>query len=1010
MKTTSLTETWKTLDTYGIGASPTVPIFYEGRGNQGAQGHVYPYPLQDKLTADKAPRKWRCVVMENEYVRYEILPDLGGRIVRALDKTNNYDFFYRQDVVKPALIGVLGAWMSGGVEWNFPHHHRTTTFMPADYRIERGADGSATVWIAETEKRHRMRSEVGLCLKPDTSCLEVNLNFRNDGELPQSFLYWANAAVHANEQYQVIFPPDVYYAIHHAKDAACSWPKFDGKYKGIKFDHADISWWKVHPAPASFFCGKSKENFFGGYDHGKNAGVVIWADRHYAEGKKFFLWGNNETARVWDQILTDNNGPYLELMAGSYSDNQPDYTWLQPGEVKHSKQYFFPVHDLDGFNHATPEAAVNVQTGKDLRVSCIATKLFEDAKIEIKAADKCEKLTATLAPDQPFSYTMEGVDAEEATVTLWTAEDRLILTYYHHKYPERPMPTLTVPPPKPEEFKTIEELYLAGQRLEQFHNSVRSADPYYAEALKRDPDDYRTNIAVGVRLAKRGLWADAETHFRKALARAEYNNTTPQDGAAYYELGVALKAQDKFDEAEDMLKKALWYPGQAAAAALSLAELLMALDRKAEAAAMLEKAPQEAAALLKDILAGVWHNDGFRHCEPANIALENAAAAIRAHQWQAALAQLEPLNTFNPLVYYYRGYCQWRMGYESDAKVTWKHAHGLSSDYCFPFRWETEQVLKAALEANPKDFQANYLLGCLMRYYERMDEAFACWEKAAKDGSKLGNLYYCLGHEYDRAKRLDEAKEMLLKAIKFEPNNPIFVREYDKMMESQNESAAARLAFLQERQNVVDMRDDVLLREIVLLNREGEYDKALELIGDRRFYVWEGNEVIVHDAYAEAHLERGKRELEKGTGAKARKDFEAALLYPVNLGVGRPYRDVRCRMTHYLIGKSWQLSNKPKKAQEEFELAVADMIEPTANTRLCLAAVPYYQALALQELGRGKEAKAVLKKMEDVCKTVLGGEKQEDDFFAKFAHDNGVAPKQKVYLDILKKVKEALKA
>ncbi|OON84732.1 hypothetical protein, partial [Pyramidobacter sp. C12-8] len=75
---------------------------------------------------------------------------------------------------------------------------------------------------------------------------------------------------------------------------------------------------------------------------------------------------------------------------------------------------------------------------------------------------------------------------------------------------------LTVPPPKPEEFKTIEELYLAGQRLEQFHNSIRSADPYYAEALKRDPDDYRTNIAVGIRLAKRGLWADAEAHFRKA--------------------------------------------------------------------------------------------------------------------------------------------------------------------------------------------------------------------------------------------------------------------------------------------------------------------------------------------------------------------------------------------------------------------------------------------------------------------------------------------------------------
>ena len=567
MKTTSLTETWKTLDTYGIGASPTVPIFYEGRGNQGAQGHVYPYPLQDKLTADKAPRKWRCVVMENEYVRYEILPDLGGRIVRALDKTNNYDFFYRQDVVKPALIGVLGAWMSGGVEWNFPHHHRTTTFMPADYRIERGADGSATVWIAETEKRHRMRSEVGLCLKPDTSCLEVNLNFRNDGELPQSFLYWANAAVHANEQYQVIFPPDVYYAIHHAKDAACSWPKFDGKYKGIKFDHADISWWKVHPAPASFFCGKSKENFFGGYDHAAQGGFVHVADRHIAPGKKQWTWGNHPFGYAWDRELTDDSGPYIELMAGVYTDNQPDFTYLMPYETKTFSQYWWPYQKIGVPQNANREAAVRFAEGE---IGVAVSRPMKGANIRVMRGGKVVKeIEVDLSPERPWiageNAKQQAYDSKAGDVlVVLDGGNEVIRCELATKKKQRKLEQVkdkrpvATEPPAPKDIASTDELFLTAEHLDQYRHPTRAPEAYLDELLRRDPGDCRAHILYGKRLLSRGLFEEAREHFAAAVARLTFRHPNPYTGEAHYYLGLALDFLGKDDAAYDAYYKATW--------------------------------------------------------------------------------------------------------------------------------------------------------------------------------------------------------------------------------------------------------------------------------------------------------------------------------------------------------------------------------------------------------------------------------------------------------------------
>ena len=123
-----------TIPTYVPGPFDKNPIFYTGRVYQGAQGRVYPYPLQDVLHDKKEDRRYKALMLENEYLSMSLLPEIGGRLFSFTDKDSGFEIFYRQSVIKPALIGMLGAWTSGGVEWNFPHHHRATT-LPVDYTI-----------------------------------------------------------------------------------------------------------------------------------------------------------------------------------------------------------------------------------------------------------------------------------------------------------------------------------------------------------------------------------------------------------------------------------------------------------------------------------------------------------------------------------------------------------------------------------------------------------------------------------------------------------------------------------------------------------------------------------------------------------------------------------------------------------------------------------------------------------------------------------------------------------
>ncbi len=332
-----------TIPTYPVGESEPCPMFYAGRGYQGAKGPVYPYPLQDRLSERREDRTYRAIWLENSYIQLCVLPEMGGRIFSGLDKTNGYDFIYRQHVVKPALIGMLGAWISGGVEWDIPHHHRPSTFMPIDWQVVENADGSKTLWMGEIERRHRMKWIVGLTLQPDRSYLEVTIKLFNRTPYAHSFLCFTNLAVHVNDDYQVIFPPAtrVRHAARQVRVRPLAHRRRRLRGRGLRGRGRVVV--EEPPGPAVDLRLDSREDFFGGYDHGRRAGIVHFADHHAVPGKKFFTFGNGRRRADVGQDPdrhgravpgTDGRG-VLRQPAGLLLDpavrDQSDYRILVPG-------------------------------------------------------------------------------------------------------------------------------------------------------------------------------------------------------------------------------------------------------------------------------------------------------------------------------------------------------------------------------------------------------------------------------------------------------------------------------------------------------------------------------------------------------------------------------------------------------------------------------------------------------------------------------------------------------
>jgi tetratricopeptide (TPR) repeat protein len=995
--------------TYPVGPAEPSPMFYAGREYQGAKGPVYPYPLLDRLLDRKEDRTYRALWLENEYVKLSVLPEIGGRLFTAQDKTNGYDFFYRQHVVKPALIGMLGAWISGGIEWNVFHHHRATTFMPVQSAIAENPDGSRTVWVGETERRHRMRWVVGLTVRPGRSYVEAAVRMTNRTPLAHSMLYFSNPAVHANESYQVIFPPDVDWATFHAKNDFSPWPLARGRFVGRDFPPGtDLSRWKNHPWPISFFVYRSGLDFLGGYDHGRGAGVVHVADRDTMPGKKFWTWGNGPDGRMWDRILTDEDGAYIELMAGGYSDNQPDYSWIQPGESRTVVHYWYPVRELGGIKAANLEGALNLEVKEGTaRIAANTTTVRPGAKVALAAGDRVLfETTVTIAPDAPFvrEAPLPGEVREEGLrLSVSAADGQELVGYESRPRSATPEPTRYAPPPPPAKVKTVEELYLAGQRLEQFHNPHVDPEPYYREALRRDPGDARTNTALGVLAYRQGRFEEAEKRLAVAVERLSANHTRARSGEAHYALGLALVARGRHDAAREAFAAAAWDLAFTAAATLEEARLESARGREARALELLDRSlqanprataaltlkaallrtsgradaafAQAQAALAVDPLdplaarerrlaresgargpadppADAAEAAGLRSLGEDAYALEAAHDYARAGLLDDAVAALterlpDPRSNADPIVAYTLGWLHETMGAPARAASWYRLGRELAPDYCFPFRLETIAVLERASAADPQDSRAHLYLGNLL-YDLQPERAIAEWERSRALEPGLARIHRNLAFAYARAKGdLAAAVASQEEAVVLEKREPRLYYELDQYLAWTHAPLATRLARLTESPETVASREITAGRLARVQLLMGRNEDALATLASTRFHVWEG-ESGIHSAYVAARLERGRRLLAGGDASAALQVFSATVDIPGNIEVGHGVGG-HLAAVHHHVGLALDRLGRNVEATAAFR--------ESAGSSAAVPEARYWIARSLEKLGRGAEAR-----------------------------------------------------
>ena len=1054
------------IPTYTIGKPEKNPMFLEKRVYQGSSGVVYPHPVIEQIADEKTDQEYTAVFLENEYLRIMILPELGGRIQRAYDKVRQRDFVYYNQVVKPALVGLAGPWISGGIEFNWPQHHRPSTYSPIDFSIEELPDGSKTVWVNEIELMFRTKGMAGFTLYPDKAYLQIKGRLFNRTAFPQTFLWWANPAVKVNDAYQSVFPPDVYAVFDHGKRDVSDFPIATGTYYKVNYGPGtDISRYANIPVPTSYMAIRSKYDFIGCYEHDTRAGMLHVADHHLSPGKKQWTWGNGEFGKAWDLNLTDEDGPYIELMTGVFTDNQPDFSWLQPNEEKTFEQYFMPYTQVGMVKNATKEAMLNLEwEGEQLVISVYATSVYTDARVILtRNGEPVKEFIAEISPYRVFREALPMTGAKEPELYRVVVEDREgreLVAYQPDPPGKKEIPRAATAARLPAEIEQVEDLFLNGLHLEQYRHATFNPVDYYEEGLRRSPGDIRCNNAMGLLLLRRGQFERAEPYFRKAIGTLTQRNPNPYDGEPYYNLGWSLKLQGRLDEAYEAFYKATWNDAWQHSGFLNLSRIAAAQKKYAQALVLAEKSLvrsynspvtrhlkvallrktgrlQESLSFARESLAMDPFNFGclfeswllYKELKDAPAmasALKRMKVTLRdalnnflelsldygqAGLYEEAIGVLdifsEGKKELSPLVYYYRGWYTSQCGRPAEALECFRSAAAQDPSLTFPNKIEEVLIFQGALSMNPTDGRASYYLGNFWYDKRQYAAAIECWERSTLLNDQFPTVFRNLSLAcYNKLGDKQRSVIYMEKAFALDPMDPRVLMELDQLYKITGRPFGERLQFLEQHAELVEKRDDLFLERITLYNNLQQYETARRSLASRKFHPWEGGEGKVVGQYLLCHIELARRALARREFQEALDLLSAARTYPVNLGEGRLYGTQENDL-NYLLGCVYEGLGLSDEAMQKFRDATIGISQPAQ-------AIYYndpqpdkiiYQALAWLKLGDAERAARLFRQF-----IVFGEQHMNDritiDYFAvslpdMLVFDQDIEQRNKVHCQYL---------
>ena len=899
-----------TLPTYALLPDDPNPQFRETDGSI-----VYPYTMQDNLGSERADQTWRAFFLENEYLKIACLPEIGGRIQWVLDKRENEQMFYNNRVIRPGLIALRGAWVSGGIEWNRgPQGHTVTSYSPVNVTGVQNEDGSATLVIGEVEQTFRTGWEVRLTLRPGVARLDQEIRIFNPTDLPYPYYFWNNTAFPQRDGTRFIYPMSL--ASDHFGTTFYRFPEDN---------RVDMTRLPNYPEPTSIFAYRAVHDFFGAYDSGDDRGIVQTADHRELPGKKGWTWGQGDDGMMNQRALTDEDGPYIEVQSGPLP-TQSDYAWVYPSQEVFWREQWTPIFGLgEGFEYATPElVAERIADDGGTRFLFLATKALPGATVRLSGGGAEHSETLDLTPEAVATVEWPGAPEGSIEVAVTAGETRVLSYRSPLEVPvEEPPPLAEATEPA-----NAEDAFQAAERADKDLNRA-AARRLYERALALAPGHVDAAVGLAVLDLKAGLYGQASDRLtRVAAADPEHGFARFLHAVARYRLGDDEGALDSAYPATKLAgvdssawrligrvqirrgetRRAIQALRRGGSDLLPLALLSAgATERAAEHAnRMIERGTVELIpwAVRLHTADGPGRAEAARAMtalagEPEFAFTELLVKLAELGLFEVSLDVLEGLRTdggFEPGPVLLFHAAEWARG---DQAIRYREeALGAPLDYAFPSRPESLSALRSAAEMLPASAAPRLLLGNLLGGLGRYEEATAAWEAATALDPRLSTAHRALAMVHWKiAGRPAEAENRLRQAIAARPADQTLYRDLARLLLAEGRPADAVDALGMVPADA-RRRHDVTIELARALNATGRFDEAIAMLQATEINFREGD-ATVWSLFSRAEVELGRRAMAEGDAATALTHFDRALTYPENLGVGRPHRAQEARAHWY---------------------------------------------------------------------------------------------------------------
>lgn len=933
----------------------------------------YPYFRYDGFSAEAIQKKWKTVELENEYIRVTLFPEIGGKIWGATDKTSQKEFIYTNSVVKFRDIAMRGPWVSGGVEFNFGIiGHAPTSATPVDYIIKEKEDGSVSCYISAMEYVTHTTWMVEVNLPKDKAYFTTHTIWYNGSSLDQPYYQWMNAAYQSKGNLQFCYP-----GTHYIKHSGELYPF------PIDQENRDISWYKNNgfESDKSWHVLGFYNDFYGAYWHDEDFGSIHHAAYDEKLGMKIFLWSQARDGAIWEKLLTDTDGQYVELQSGRmYSQPATESAYspfkhsaFLPGATDEWTEYWYPVKGIKGVAKASRIGALNVFRESDsLKVSFSPVQDL-NTTIRFYANDKevlSETIRANVLHTWSKSYPLTEVLAD-VSLKIIIGENELV-------YSDNKVDNETNRPkeiPADFDWDSVYGLYIKG---EQWMNQkyYDNAEINLLKALEKDKYFSPALVRLASLYYREAKYDNALELVRRALSLNTY------DGEANYLYGLINYSLENYTDAKDGFAVASYSPVYRSEACFKLAACHMREARWKEAEEYANKSLQynqknpdalrmllvcyrktgkrEALETLQNSLSSVYPLDHIIRFERylsqqhATDARDLFTSLIRNELPQETYMELslwyesigcpdEAIELLSfipdyPIACYKKAWLLNRKGEVAQAKMLVYEADRLSPELVFPFRPESLQALVWASSVS-LSWKPLYYQAILKHTFREKKEALRLLSECKEVDFMPFFLYRA------SMKRGDDCLNDLLQAEAFGNSWRVglaLIKFYADRRDWKKAEEIASRCYKQYPENyVVGLQYAKVLCETAQYKRCISLLKRIEVLPNEGAYAGRG-------VYRDACLNMAIGYMNGHNNKKALQYIEESKIWLENLGVGKPYEDmIDYRLEKFLEA---QISSSDKAR------LLLQQIAGLQKDRTHFESADLLSVIALRLLGKEKDA------------------------------------------------------